>query len=65
MHARILPFLDEGNAYNKVDLSTAYDDSENSGTGITTLRVPGYQCPSEINDRGRVWTAPVSPSTIL
>ncbi len=53
MQARILPYLDQANAYNNIDLSAAYDDSENSGSGITTLRVAGYLCPSEINDRAR------------
>ncbi|MHC5543912.1 DUF1559 family PulG-like putative transporter, partial [Singulisphaera rosea] len=50
-HARILPFLEQGNLYNMVNFQ-----SENEFTQVPTLagiRVAVYLCPSEINDRAR------------
>ncbi|MEZ5944501.1 MAG: DUF1559 domain-containing protein [Planctomycetaceae bacterium] len=43
VHGRILPYLEQGTLYNKVDLSTAWDfQSEISG-----LKIPVYSCPSD------------------
>ncbi len=50
-HARILPFLEQGNLYNMVNF-----ESENEFTQVPTLagiRVAAYLCPSEINDHSR------------
>ena len=60
VHGRILPYLEQGNLYNAVDLSTAWDYQ----TAIDGLRVPVYHCPSdpdaeEMRDpgkgRARLW----------
>ena len=50
-HARILPFLEQGNLFNMVNFQ-----SENEFTNVPTLagvRVSAYLCPSEINDHAR------------
>ena len=43
VHGRILPFLDQGNLYNSVDLSIAWDFQQ----AIDGLKIPGYACPSD------------------
>ena len=50
-HARILPFLEQGNLFNMVNF-----ESENEFTNVPTLagvRVSAYLCPSEIQDHAR------------
>ncbi|MDG1873456.1 MAG: DUF1559 domain-containing protein [Mariniblastus sp.] len=54
IHARLLPFVEQANAYKKVDLSMAWDAQTESG--VPTLRIPLYLCPSEPNDIVRVDT---------
>ncbi len=49
VQARILPFIDQGNAYNNID----FEDTYQEGSAIATMRVPIYLCPSEPNDRMR------------
>ncbi|MEQ9406180.1 MAG: DUF1559 domain-containing protein [Fuerstiella sp.] len=43
VHGRILPFLDQGNLYNSVDLTEAWDFQ----SAIDGLKIPGYACPSD------------------
>lgn len=43
VHGRILPFLDQGNLYNVVDLTVAWDFQQ----AISGLKIPGYACPSD------------------
>lgn len=43
VHGRILPFLEQGNLYNNVDLTTAWDHQ----MAIDNLRIPVYGCPSD------------------
>lgn len=43
VHGRILPFLDQGNLYNSVDLTIAWDFQQ----AIDGLKIPGYACPSD------------------
>jgi len=52
VHGRILPFVEQGNAYARVNLEVAWDAQGN--TGVPTTRIPVFLCPSEINDRVRV-----------
>lgn len=54
IHARILPYLEGSNAYKRVNLSIAWDDSLNLGTQVSLLKVPTYFCPSDVNDMVRV-----------
>ncbi|MEP3481732.1 MAG: DUF1559 domain-containing protein [Fuerstiella sp.] len=54
VHGRILPFLDQGNLFNVVDLTTAWDFQE----AISGLKISSYACPSdprsdEARDPGR------------
>ena len=43
VHGRILPFLDQGNLFNVVDLTTAWDFQD----AISGLKIPSYACPSD------------------
>lgn len=43
VHGRILPFLDQGNLYNSVDLTMAWDFQ----AAIDGLKIPSYSCPSD------------------
>ena len=52
VHGRILPFLDQNNAYNRIDLQTAWDAQLT--TGVPTMRIGVYICPSDVGDHLRV-----------
>ena len=52
IHGRLLPYLEQGNAYDSVRLDVAWDAQ--LSTGVPTMRMPMYLCPSEVNDRVRV-----------
>ena len=52
IHGRLLPYLEQGNAYERVRLDVAWDAQ--MATGIPTMRIPTYLCPSEVNDRVRL-----------
>ena len=52
IHGRLLPFIEQANAYKLVDLDQAWDAQ--TETGVPTLRIPLYQCASEINDTVRI-----------
>lgn len=52
IHGRILPHLDQRNAFGKVDLQRPWDQQLN--TGVPTSRIATYLCPSERFDRMRV-----------
>ena len=43
VHGRILPHLDQGNLYNSVDLTVAWDFQ----SAINGLKIPTYACPSD------------------
>lgn len=64
--ARILPYMEQGNAYEKVQLDVAWDNVANFSTGVPTMRVPIYRCPSEAKNFLRVkadgspYTAPIN-----
>jgi prepilin-type N-terminal cleavage/methylation domain-containing protein len=47
--ARILPFLEQSNAYSKADLTVGYSDEPNKSNGITNQNLAFDRCPSEIN----------------
>ncbi len=50
VHGRILPFLEQGNVYDNVDLNIAWDFQQT----INGLRIPTYACPSDPQaDEGR------------
>lgn len=43
VHGRILPYLEQGNVYETVDLSLGWDNQ----TSIDGLKIPIYACPSD------------------
>ena len=43
VHGRIMPFLDQANLYNQVDLAIAWDNQ----TVVSGVRIPVYSCPSD------------------
>jgi len=61
IHARILPYLEEGNLYSQVDLSLSYEDPSGVNDGIAIQRIGAYLCPSEVNDMQRVDSATGAP----
>jgi prepilin-type N-terminal cleavage/methylation domain-containing protein/prepilin-type processing-associated H-X9-DG protein len=52
IHGRLLPYLEQGNAYGLVKLDVAWDAQ--TATGVPIMRTSTFICPSEINDRVRV-----------
>ena len=59
IHARILPFLDQANAYTLADLTVGYSDPPNSTNGITSQFLPFNRCPSELYG---IESGPTAPS---
>lgn len=51
IHGRLLPYLEQGNAYDQVRLDIAWDAQ--LSTGVPTLRIATYLCPSDPNDTVR------------
>jgi prepilin-type N-terminal cleavage/methylation domain-containing protein len=49
IHGRLLPYLEQANAYDRVDLSVSWSVAPNIATGVPVLRIETYQCPSEAN----------------
>jgi prepilin-type N-terminal cleavage/methylation domain-containing protein len=45
VHARLLPFLEQANLYNMVDLNAAYDSPTNNSARMQTVAT--FQCPSD------------------
>src|SRR5262245_21146945 len=43
VHGRILPYLEQGNLYNNVNLTIAWDFQ----LAIDGLKIPSYACPSD------------------
>jgi len=53
VHGRILPYLEQGNLYNNIDLSLAWDGQ----SAISGIKVPVYACPSDPkSDQARTFT---------
>ena len=52
VHGRILPYLEQGAAFDMVRLDIAWDAQLD--TGVPQMRVPVFLCPSEVNDTVRV-----------
>src|SRR5262249_28486325 len=52
IHGRILPFLEEGSAYDQVRLDIAWEAQK--ATGVPGIRISTYLCPSELNDFVRI-----------
>jgi prepilin-type N-terminal cleavage/methylation domain-containing protein len=54
IHAKLLPYCEQSNAYSMIDFSMSWSNEPNLSSGVPTLRVPMYQCPSEVNDMVRM-----------
>ena len=54
VHGRILAYLEQGNAGAKVNLEVGYDQPPNSTSGVPQTKIPGFICPSEVNDTVRL-----------
>jgi prepilin-type N-terminal cleavage/methylation domain-containing protein len=56
-HAQLLPFLEGGNQYARINFSLGYHDAGNKSNfppnGIAAQKVPVFLCPSDVNDRVR------------
>jgi prepilin-type N-terminal cleavage/methylation domain-containing protein len=51
---RILPYIEQNNAYEQVRLDIAWDAPANRATGVPTMKITMYRCPSEANWGQRV-----------
>jgi len=51
IHGRLLPYLEQASAYDRVRLDIAWDAQ--LASGIPQLRIPTYVCPSDPNDTVR------------
>ena len=47
--ARLLPYMDQANLQSLINFTLPYDDAPN--LPAIRSRIPGYLCPSEVNDR--------------
>lgn len=47
IHGRLLPFLDQAQAYQRLRLDVEWNDPINQATGIPQTRIPGMSCPSD------------------
>lgn len=54
IHAQLLPYCEQANAYNKINFDLAWSDPVNKASGVPTMRVPMYLCPAEPNDTVRL-----------
>ena len=52
IHGRLLPYLEAGNAYRRVDLALPWDEQRD--TGVPTMRVATFICPAESHDQVRL-----------
>jgi len=59
IHGRLLPYCEQANAFEMVDLNQSWDSQ--MATGVPTTRMPMYQCASEVNDEVRVDTSTGAP----
>ena len=47
VQARLLPFLDQGNAYHRVRLDLEWSDPVNLASGVQKLVIPVFSCPTD------------------
>lgn len=52
IHGRLLPFVEQSQARERIDLNVAWDAQRD--TGVPTLRIEVLICPSEVNDMVRL-----------
>lgn len=49
VHGRIMPYLEQGNAYDHVRLDLEWHDPINLASGVPSLSIPVFNCPSDPN----------------
>ncbi|MFO0891181.1 MAG: DUF1559 domain-containing protein [Isosphaeraceae bacterium] len=54
IHARVLPFMEQGVAFNSINFTLRYSVPEN--TTVSSLDVSTFLCPSEVNPEPRLTT---------
>lgn len=54
IHAQLLPYCDQANAYRMIQFQLPWDDPAHMATRVPVLRVPMYICASEVNDTVRL-----------
>ncbi|MEX2173120.1 MAG: DUF1559 domain-containing protein [Pirellulaceae bacterium] len=54
IQGRLMPYIEQGNAYDQVRLDVAWDDPINRTSGVPTMKIGMYRCPSEANAQHRV-----------
>lgn len=52
IHAKLLPLMEQGSAHIKIDFNTDWHDQIE--TGVHTLGVPMFSCPSDVNEGNRI-----------
>lgn len=53
VHGRILSFIEESGAAVRINLEEAFDQGSNAASGVPTVRIPVFLCPSEANNQVR------------
>ncbi|MEX2138783.1 MAG: DUF1559 domain-containing protein [Pirellulales bacterium] len=69
-HGQILPNLEQGNLFNRVDFRLSYKDpkqplirtADGATTQVRAMRVPTFICPSERRDEPRLDGTPLLPT---
>ncbi len=54
IHARLLPYMEQGTLYEFMDFNVTYEHVMFDGKPISTVRIPTYMCPSEPHDQMRL-----------
>jgi type II secretory pathway pseudopilin PulG len=49
IHARLMPFVDQSNLYQRLRFELDWPDPVNQVTGIARIHIPVYSCPSDPN----------------
>ena len=62
---RLLPYVEQGNAFDQVRLDIAWDNAVNWNTGVPTMKIAVLRCPSEANiqprtNNGAAYTMPLN-----
>lgn len=47
IHARLMPFIDQSNAFGQIRMEYDWNDPINQQTGVPQLRIPSLACPTD------------------
>ncbi|MCI0360453.1 MAG: DUF1559 domain-containing protein [Planctomycetaceae bacterium] len=62
---RIMPYIEQNNAFDQVRLDVAWDAPANRATGVPTMKILMYRCPSEAYNLPRLDAAGLPYTTPL